>query len=554
MKRLLAVLLVVLMAAALSGCCLRHDMQPATCTQPSTCSKCGKTEGEPLGHTPVDDPAREPTCTEAGLTAGSHCSTCGEVFTAQEEIPALGHDWEEATFSKPQVCKRCGEVGEDALGSEFFVRALTAEPELEEAAAEKAEEEWKPVLKTISIIGRSNGFDEMDELLKNSGINLTIDMPEKNSLAMLGEAIIQGSDPIRLILTGDEEGLSFTLPGISEEIYRVSYDDLKAALEASGSDTSGINAMQSSLGGVTSEEQQAAKEFLLRYAEIYYSVFNQENTTETEGAYAMSLINATQECTVLTSKPSAEDWEKMLTELLQTALSDEELDMHIGMAAERSFSGNAYGEDADLEEYKASVIEGAHESIQDALDNVAELAANLAQYEFETAYADNRLYAVKVKADGESLVIYESDGERQSGRTDKVQFPIDGQPVILTSTVREENEKIVGRVSVDVLGINLDYTIEPDENDTKSFDFNLTGMGMTLRLTQKQEDGTGHLKLSFSSFYMGSAELDVFIEDSDEHVTLPEGETIVLTTEEEIEQAIEKIGEDFQNANLFGAA
>ena len=42
-------------------------------------------------HTPQDDPAVEPTCTEKGKTAGSHCSVCGEILVAQQEVPEKGH-------------------------------------------------------------------------------------------------------------------------------------------------------------------------------------------------------------------------------------------------------------------------------------------------------------------------------------------------------------------------------------------------------------------------------------------------------------------------------
>ena len=44
-------------------------------------------------HTIVTDAAVAATCTETGLTAGSHCSVCGEVIVAQKEVSALGHDW-----------------------------------------------------------------------------------------------------------------------------------------------------------------------------------------------------------------------------------------------------------------------------------------------------------------------------------------------------------------------------------------------------------------------------------------------------------------------------
>lgn len=44
-------------------------------------------------HTVVEDAAVAPTCTETGLTAGSHCSVCNEVLVAQTVVPALGHSF-----------------------------------------------------------------------------------------------------------------------------------------------------------------------------------------------------------------------------------------------------------------------------------------------------------------------------------------------------------------------------------------------------------------------------------------------------------------------------
>ena len=40
-------------------------------------------------HTVVTDPAVEATYDHPGLTEGSHCSVCGEVFVEQQEIPQL---------------------------------------------------------------------------------------------------------------------------------------------------------------------------------------------------------------------------------------------------------------------------------------------------------------------------------------------------------------------------------------------------------------------------------------------------------------------------------
>ena len=47
----------------------------------------------PHTHIPVSDPGVPATCTETGLTEGSHCSICGEVIVAQKVIKALGHNY-----------------------------------------------------------------------------------------------------------------------------------------------------------------------------------------------------------------------------------------------------------------------------------------------------------------------------------------------------------------------------------------------------------------------------------------------------------------------------
>lgn len=76
-------------------------IRKATCTQDGVevkqCKNCdwqltdddNKIVHEKLGHVVVEDPAVDPTETEEGLTAGSHCSRCGAVLEPQQVVPAL---------------------------------------------------------------------------------------------------------------------------------------------------------------------------------------------------------------------------------------------------------------------------------------------------------------------------------------------------------------------------------------------------------------------------------------------------------------------------------
>ncbi len=93
-----------------------------------TCRNCSDTnleETDKLEHTVVTDPAVEPTCTETGLTEGSHCSVCGEVLKAQEVVPAKEHDWVEETVRRKAnavrdgvrelYCSICGESKLEAI-------------------------------------------------------------------------------------------------------------------------------------------------------------------------------------------------------------------------------------------------------------------------------------------------------------------------------------------------------------------------------------------------------------------------------------------------------
>lgn len=74
------------------------------------------------GHTEVPDKAVEASCTTTGLTAGKHCSVCGEVTQKQQKVEAKGHSYgpweqikaptEQEVGTQQRKCIACNDVEE----------------------------------------------------------------------------------------------------------------------------------------------------------------------------------------------------------------------------------------------------------------------------------------------------------------------------------------------------------------------------------------------------------------------------------------------------------
>ena len=115
-----------------------------------------------INHIEVTDVAVSPTCTKTGLTEGKHCSECGKVFIAQQEIAATGHNygaptytWSEdnSTCTATKVCANDSEhvvtetvnatstITEEATCEEVGTRTFTAEFTEESFATQQTTEE-----------------------------------------------------------------------------------------------------------------------------------------------------------------------------------------------------------------------------------------------------------------------------------------------------------------------------------------------------------------------------------------------------------------------------
>lgn len=85
---------------------------PATCTTGTTCSVCKNSKNDALGHTEVDIPAVEATCTEAGKTAGKECTVCHEITVEPEEIEIDPNNHVNAEMNSAYTVSSCPDCGD----------------------------------------------------------------------------------------------------------------------------------------------------------------------------------------------------------------------------------------------------------------------------------------------------------------------------------------------------------------------------------------------------------------------------------------------------------
>ena len=101
---------------------LHYVRSHATCSSRgsyvSRCAECSKgIEGvypdDALRHDTIIDPAVAATCWRTGLTAGSHCGRCGEVFVAQSVVAKKSHNYQTMTVDRtsPLYEAGCAVVG-----------------------------------------------------------------------------------------------------------------------------------------------------------------------------------------------------------------------------------------------------------------------------------------------------------------------------------------------------------------------------------------------------------------------------------------------------------
>ena len=151
-------------------------------------------------HTVVTDPAVAATCTTAGKTAGSHCSVCNKVITAQTTVTAKGH----TKVTIPAVAATCTKTGLTA-GVKCSICNTVITKQTTIAAKGHTEIIDKAVAPTCTATGLTEG--------KHCSVCNTV-LTEQNSIPATGHKEITVIDTLPAF---EEEGVKRTTCEVCKE-------------------------------------------------------------------------------------------------------------------------------------------------------------------------------------------------------------------------------------------------------------------------------------------------------------------------------------------------
>ena len=278
-------------------------------------------------------------------------------------------------------------------------------------------------------------------------------------------------------------------------------------------------------------------DLLKKYVRILLGVLNADNTATTNSVYNLELLGTAEDCFVLRTQPSAEEWQRVLETVYNTALEDQEFAELLKKASKLSNTVNSSlgSSDADGE----SIVADFREILTEALKNAESTAKMLSELSYEIAFKEKRVHAVKLLDKEGLLAAYESTGTPAEERADAIMFRSAGEDMHLVRFVSEMEGFKTGLYIAPEIGLTAETASWKAENGETRFEWNLDFAGNRMGLSLLDEEESALLSARLDSF-LGNGEINVLITDAEGEIVLPEGEVTEISSEEEFAAIFQK--------------
>jgi hypothetical protein len=257
--------------------------------------------------------------------------------------------------------------------------------------------------------------------------------------------------------------------------------------------------------------------------------------------YNLELLGTAEDCFVLRTQPSAEEWQRVLETVYNTAMEDQELAELLKKASKLSNTVNSSlgSRDADGE----SIVADFHEILTEALNDAESTAKMLSELSYEIAFKEKRIHAVKLLDKEGILAAYESTGTPEEEQADAFMLRSAGEDIHLVRFVSERDGFKSGRYIVPEIGLTAELSSWKAENGEDRFEWNLDFAGNMVELSLLDEKESALFSARLDSL-IGDGEIDILITDAEGEIVLPEGEITEISSAEEFTEIVQKLADN----------
>ena len=387
---------------------------------------------------------------------------------------------------------------------------------------------------------------ELNEFVEKSSAVISFDGNDDG--AVIGvDASIYGVNPVKAVLTVGSEGLGFTLPGIDDTYYLISWDVFKGMAEdATSMDFSSLSADDLPIDDLS--------EVFSRYFGKVSSLIGEGTTAENRTYDLVGLQTSLEDAQVITICPTQDAWAQFFTDVFATAKDDAQLKSLIEQGLAYAYQASEDLKDSydSAEAFSADALAQFDDVLAQGLAAADSIAAVVAGATLELVQQDNRIYAVNVNKDGMGIG-YESFGEFSDTRSDGLFFYMGSSAMkVLLNTfqntadafttyavsdlVKLEITGTVSKTEATPLGIPVSYLNVIVENFGFYASADTEGQDTVFEIGML-ENGDEGVENAFS--------LTVSTDGSPSAITAPETEPTYITSMEQLQEVMESIQEKF---------